>query len=286
MKKVLIIVLSVIVASGTIVSLLYVLKTKTVYANDITILTDKISLQVNEKFELSNQNYLVLPNNYTEKTVFSSDDETVASVGVFDGVVTANKVGSCNILIILKINENDVINKKIQVEVVKEKIYPTQVCLNTKDIEMYFGESVNLSTTITGETNVLPIVYSQNNCVKYDFDADTVTAINVGSDKLTIKYRLSSLQCKTFEIDVTVKQKDVHFQNITIDLAVQNYYYAEYFTNSSKALCDIAIVEGEDVVKVTEHEYKHFAIVALKKGKAKIVVDSPSSTNYFVIDVV
>ncbi|MGN1222154.1 MAG: Ig-like domain-containing protein [Christensenellales bacterium] len=286
MKRVFIIVLSVVVVFVALVSLFCVFKTKTIYASDITILTNKISLQVNEKIKLSNQNYLVLPNNYTEKTVFSSDNESVASVGVFDGVVTANKVGCCNIIIFLKTNENDVINKKIQVEVVKEKIYPTEVSLNDEDIEIYIGESVKLFTSITGETNVLPTVYSQNNCVKYDFETDTITAIKVGSDKLTIKYVLSSLECKTFEIDIVVKQKDVFTQNITIDMSVKNYYYAEYFTSSSKALSDIAIVEGEDVVEVAEHEYKHFVIVALKKGKAKIVVDSPSATNYFIIEVV
>ena len=286
MKKVLIVVLSVVVTLIAVVLLLFVFKTKTIYANDITILTDKISLQVNEKVELSNQNYLVAPNNYTEKTVFSSDDETVASVGVFDGVVTANSVGSCSIIIFLKTNENDVINKKIQVEVVKEKIYPTQVSLNNEDIEIYNGESAKLFTSIVGVTNVLPTVFTQNNCVKYNFDTDTITAIKSGKDKLTIIYTLSNLDTKTFEILITVKDKEIYSQNITIDLSKQNYFYAEYFTNSNTSECIISIVEGIDVEEVTVHEYKHFAIVALKKGKSKIVVDSPTSTNYFIINVV
>ena len=120
----------------------------------------------------------------------------------------------------------------------------------------------------------------------YDATTDTITAVKEGTDILSLSYVLADGSTKTFDINVIVKDKTTYTKDITISLSNNNYMYLEYFTDSLKSECEILVIEGDDVVSVVEFEYKHFAIVATKVGYAKIVIDSPTSTNTFYVTVI
>ena len=284
MKKTIFITLSIIFVFGVAIAMIFLVKPKTVYATDIATNTNKIVLEVDEEIYLTDS-YVITPYDYTERPVFSSSNENVATVGIFDGKLTAKSEGSCLVVITVKISATETKTAKLNVEVIAKKVYPNNVDISVTELNLIVGESKVLQTHITGNTNILPTINTNSGCVTYDTVTDTITAVKTGADVLLISYVLADGTTKTFSIDIVVTDKLSYSTNITINMTTQSYVNLEYFTNSLKDECIITITEGDDVVSVPEFEYKHFVVVPLKVGSAKIVVDSPTYTNTFYITV-
>lgn len=285
MKKIILIVT--IVATVAVAAVLLVLNLpKTIYATDIVIYKNKIVLQVGEQYTLSNNDFKVEPNGFTERSVFSSTNESIASVDIYTGIITANTTGECEIVITAKSAQSQTISKKLQLEVIDKKFYPSQVQIDVDSVQIYINQSFKLNTIITGTTNVLPSVVSQNGCVVYNFNTDSITGIKPGTDKLTITYLLLNGTSKVFEIDVVVSPKHICSQNVTIDMQQDVYMHLSYHTQSLRADCVATIVTGADCAQIAEHEFKYICIVAQKRGSCTLVVDSPTSTCTFYITIV
>ena len=285
MKKILLTVLLLVII-GAIAIFIAFLPPNIVYATDIMVFTNKLVLEVGDNYYLTNNNYVIFPSSYTERPVFSCTDETVVTVGIFDGKITANQIGKCKIIITVKTSETETKIAKIEVEVIEKRFYPTEVFIDKTNLNMFINQSVVLNTNIIGTTNILPVVETVDNCVVYDFINDTITGVKVGSDILTITYTLADQSTKTFEISVIVNEKSNYIKSITINKETQSYVYLEYLTNSSKDECSISVTSGYNIVEIVEHEYKHFAVKPLKSGKAVIVVDSPTATNTFYLTII
>lgn len=285
MKKTIFITLSIIFVLGVAIAMIFLVKPKTVYATDIVLNSNKIVMQVDEEIYLPNS-YNITPSNYTDRPVFSSSNENVATVGIFDGKLIAKSVGITTIIITIKTSATKTKTARLDVEVIAKKIYPTNVDISVTELNFIVGESRALQIHITGTTNILPTITTINGCVTYDAITDTITAVKTGEDVLTICYVLANGTTKTFDINIFVADKTTYTKSVTISLSGDNYTYLEYFTDSLKSECEISVIEGSDVVSVVEFEYKHFAIVALKAGSAKIVVDSPTSINTFYITII
>ena len=121
MKKIIFICLSIVLVVGSVIALLVFANPKPVYATDIVINCNKIVLQVDEQINLSNS-YVITPGNYTNRPVFSSSNENVATVGLFDGKLTAKNEGVSTIVITIKTSATKTKTARLDVEVIAKKL--------------------------------------------------------------------------------------------------------------------------------------------------------------------
>ena len=285
MKKKIIILVLLVSCIASSIFVLTLIKNRTVYATDINLLVNQITLPINDEFCLSNDIFEIEPSNYTERPVFSCDDENLANIDIFSGKITPIKIGECNVIITVKTEDGETLSKKLKLIICEALLYYDNVTISTTKMELTQNQLVCLNTSKIGTSNVQPVVKIANNNVEYDFITDTIWAKNVGSDVLTITYKLSNGTLKTFKIEITIAKKKYYEEDVKINIDTQNYVCVEYFTASDKDECNIYIEFGDEVISISEYEYKHIIIVPICCGEAKVVVDSPTQKCVYYVTV-
>ena len=285
MKKIVGIGCSVVLVALVVVLALVLPKEQIVYATNIVCNSAGITIEVGKTYRLSDADFSVAPANYSERLVFTSDDQSVATVDIFAGEITGVSVGTCNIVVTVKTSGSQTKSCKILLNVVEQKEYPLNVEISTTNVTIVKDHYLVLNTVITGLTNTTPKIYIQNNKIEYDFATDKIFGREVGEDNLTLVYTLKDGTTKQFDILVEVTQKGYSEQTLTYSKTEQ-YVSLSYETTSPHQNCTLTIESGGEVVAILIHDYKNFVVELLSTGTAKIVMNSPTNTCvYFVVVV-
>lgn len=286
MKKILYAIIAVALAGVLSVVGYVIFKDKNVYATNLQATTQNLQLQVGDTYQIEQKDFCIEPLNYTGRIVYSSDNQQVATVDIFDGTITAVSAGVCNIVVTAKTSKTDTIFCKIAVQVFAEPMYPTDVQISSTNIQVVVNTYTALNTIITGYCTIRPQASTQNNLIDYDFATDKIYARQVGNDVLTLVYQLADGTTKKFEIAVEVILVPTEQKYLEFSISQQTFANLEYTTNSAKEDCILTIEYGADVVFVAVHDYKHIVVAFSKTGTAKIVMQSPTKTCIFLVTIV
>jgi hypothetical protein len=257
-----------------------------VYATDIVSNVSTIELEVGDTLKIDNDSISVSPLNCTEKLVFTTNDSSVATCGTLSGIVSAQGVGSCNLIVSVSKSQTENIKTIISIVVTEKVLYAEDVEIDDTNLVLAVGESKKLNIKITGSYNALPSIESENGLLTCNPETFVVSALKTGSDVLNISFPISKTQTKEFKIAVMINPKNEYSQNIEIKLDSENYAMVEYSALSDEDDCQIAFEYGEDVVEIAEQEYKHLILVAKKLGTAKIVIQTPAAISVIYVTVV
>lgn len=263
-----------ITISGVVIALfVFNNKHKPVYAESVIVNKSKIILELGDSYTVEND-IDVLPKNCTEKLMYSTNDSRVASVDIFTGTITANIIGTCKIIISIKTDAVNKITKTIDVQVIDRIIYPSSVSFDTGNKVLVKNESISLNFSAVGEFNVVPTIKTKNNLVSYNFETDTLTALGVGTEQLEITFPISKDDNLTFTLNIEILEKNIVEDTIYINK--NSFYMYNYNSQSESNEITVEIIEGNDLIELTNIFYKSFTIITKNVGYAKIEINSPT----------
>lgn len=233
-----------------------------------------LSLYVDDTQQLT---YRVAPENATNKEVmWKSLSSDIASVSP-EGLVTAKSAGTAEIYVIAR-DGNKAASCQVTVSILE--VPTTGVTLNLQELMLERTDKVRLVATVlpAGATSKSVTWNSSNNEVAQVDNRGEITGVSEGTARITVTTVNGGFQA---HCNVTVTPKIVPVSGVELPPTLTLGVVSNRKTLTASILPEFAdnqelkweIVEGKDVVSITEIDEKTVEVTALKQaGTAKITV--------------
>ncbi len=161
----------------------------------VSVTPTSLSLEVNQTANLT---ATVYPSNATTSLTWSSGNTNVAKVS--NGKVTAVGAGSC----VITVKTSNGKSATCNVTVAEPVVNPTSVYVLPSSLSLEVNETVNLTATVYPSNATTSLTWSTSNSSVAKVSNGKVTAVGVGSCKITVK----TSNGKTASCTVTVKSSN------------------------------------------------------------------------------
>ena len=231
-------------------------------------------------------NIKVLPENVKYSPSFTSENTIVATVGAVSGIVHCKQVG--NVKLFVKLNTGkEIISKEINLNVLEELIYPTNVAITHDEIQMTINDTNTNALVITGETNIEPTITYSNNLVSFDYLTGTITSYGqTGQCDVTIKMpKNENNEYFTLTFTVTITNQMHENQNDTITINQTKAYYYDYEGYSLSNTEIVPQMSENGIVEILDYDYGYVLVKGLSVGTVVITISSSEYVFQLVLNV-
>ena len=284
LKTVLIVICSILVCTCVCVfAAVNLFKTKNYH---LKIANQNITLFVDDTVNLiSYCNIDYKSNIESQRPTFVSSNINIVEVNPLFGDAVCKMEGTVEIIVKLKLKDDSVLQKTINITINPKLILPTTAYFDSTNLQISKNFVSTNKLNVTGETNITPLVTYQNHLVTYDVLTGKVTAGNVlGQDVVTVTFKKSNTEVLTCSFNVTVCDESV----LTIDctLNVNQTKLVEYTlpTSLPNQTFSKPIIKDDSIVAVLDSAYSYVYIKALKVGITNITITSSAVT--IIINVI
>ena len=276
-----------IVVLGAIVTVpVILLNNKTYnYADEIVCNNKSIQAKINDTLNSNCADIKIFPETTDEKPVYSSSNNSIVAVNVFDGSITCVDEGTARITVSIKNTASTLISDYFDI-IVSKITYATGLEIENDFVTINSNSTDTCNMlTIIGETNIVPtITYAVNGIVLYNFSTGVLTPIGVGLETVTITIQTSETTTAQISFQVRVVDENkiltqTYNENISVGIIT-----AFSFEVNSTGMIDAHsynITNGESLIEVLELDYGRIIVRGLFVGTAQVVIETSTERVIF-----
>lgn len=240
--------------------------------SSISVRNSHIEMTVNQNFNAYTTCGISYNSVEEEKPTFSCSNTEVLKIGSTSGQAQCLSVGEATIVVKLKVDDGEYIEKEIEVEVSEQVIYTQEMSIAFSEVILYGKDDCVINTLTLGKTTLTPVVWSENGYAKYDYISGKVTSTK--NDRVYIQINKSETEKITLHFDVIVEEVETSQINITLKVNQTKKVTLPFTTDDREnVLTQTPQVLDSSIASVLEpYNADYLFIQAHKVGNTTILV--------------
>lgn len=244
-----------------------------------------INQKVGDKFNIIETCGVEYEADGSQKPYFKSENYNVLNIGSTSGNAECLCKGNVKVFVLLKVDEDDVLQKEVVVNISENIVYPTFVDLEKSSVTMLCGSSASNKLTMSQNANSLVSVSYKNGLVTYDYKTGTIKSNGlVGEDLVTIEIDKSKTEKFSLQFKVSVVGRneisliETIRQGETIKISYDDYLK----TDIELIMCEPTLSNSN--IKIQESDYGFLVVTGISTGECVVTIND--GVNYVKIKII